>query len=1162
MIQRVWYGDIQARLTVLLAGALCTPLGANAQRVAAPAAQMPIETRTASAAGEAVLARVVSLRLNRTTLGEALRVLEERAGTRLIYSPALIPLSKRVSLVADAISVRDALHVLLVHTGLEATTTGSGRVALQPTREGSALAATVQQGGGTIGGRVVDGVTRGPLDQVAVRVEALGLGTVTTRDGDYAIRNVPPGTYRVTARRVGYIPLTKTVTVSPDSAATVDFALAAAPTKLNEVVTTAVGDQRRYEVGNVISTINADSIAPTAPITSLTDLISARAPGVVVEETGGVTGSGEAIRIRGQSSLVLQGDPILIVDGVRQDNSPGGTALFPAVLSGFGSATPSPSRLNDLNFADIESIDLLKGPAASTEYGTDAANGVIVITTKHGTAGRPQWHGSAEVSASAIPVRFPTLYYNWGHTTDASHTPVRCPLLAYFRGSGYGSATGTCAVDSVTTWNPLNNPYYSIFGTGHGQKYDLSVTGGSDAIRYYISGGLSNDVGVLQMPGAFVAEANVFGVPRSVFRPNGEDQRSVRANTAIRLGATADLAVTGAYLSTYQAAPNEGESYNGLLSTPPLRDSASGYGYGSFGEAIPIYQLGQPTNQTVNRLAGGMTASWRPTPWFVGHGTIGVDHGSTRSQTAILPQVFLLDPFQPSALGLANMTTDIYTVDLRGSAPITLTPTIRATTSIGLQLADQRTQGGTVLATGITSTNFTLNGAVNPTVTQIGQRQATLGGYGEEQIRFADRLFVTGALRVDAGSGFGHSYSTAVYPKGSVSWLAVNSGSTTLRFRGAFGASGVQPPNGAALQLYTPSVVWNNGGPASSNTIANVQNEFLQPERSVEYEGGFDAGLWQNRMSIELTGYSKTTRNALVSAGTGWDAGGFPYTENVGEVRNAGVEGVVTAAVVRGRALSWDLTLNASLNHNKLLALAPGILSQQLYGDQARYRFTPNYPLYGYWGPRVQYTDLNHDGVIEPNEIVLADSLSYVGSSIPTREASLGTHLGLWGGAVSVGALVDYRGGLRLANMTALLESENIQSDRASNDRTAPLWEQARNVAAQAIFVSGADGYAPPAGFYEDATYLRFRELSVTYTPPHRLARALRLEHVSLTGAVRNLALWTRYTGADPEVVNSSGFNAQLNPTSGTSFVNNDLREDLASVPLLRYWLVRLNMGL
>ncbi len=1017
-----------------------------------------------------------------------------------------------------------------------------------------------QQSGGAIGGRVVDAVTRAPLDQVAVHIEGSSIGAATASDGRYAIRNVSPGAYRLTARRVGYTPLTKTVAVATDSTTTVDFALPAAPTRLNEMVTTAVGDQRRYEVGNVISTINADSIAPTAPITSLTDLISARAPGVTVEETGGLTGSGEAIRIRGQSSLVLQGDPIVIIDGLRQDNSPGGGALVP--LAGRAPATWSPSRLNDLDFADIQSIDVLKGPAASTEYGTDAANGVIVITTRHGTAGRPQWQASAEETASAIPEKFPTLYYSWGHTTGANRTPVQCPLVSYLFTGGYGSTSATCAVDSVTTWDPLNNSYYSIFGTGSRQKYDLRVSGGSEAIRYAVSGGLSNEAGPLRMPGAFASEASELGVPHSVFQPNGEDQRSVRSNTSIQLGPTADLTLNGAYLSTFQEGLNAQWLYAGVARVSPLRDSATGYGYGSSGFYSPVYQFGLPTNQATARLTGGLTGNWRPTSWFVSRGTVGIDHGSQHSAASALPQVAPLWSYIPPQLDLANTTMDIYTVDLRGSATTALTKSIRTATSIGLQLADTRLQGTAVQATGITATNVTLNGAVNPIVAQLGNRQATLGGYGEEQIGLSDRLFVTAAIRVDAGSGFGRAYSTAVYPKGSASWLALNGRATTVRLRGAFGESGVQPPNGAALQLYSPGTAWLNGQEAGTIHIANVQDQLLQPERSQEFEGGIDIGFWQNRLSIELTGYAKTTRDALVRTGTGWDAGNLPYTENVGTVRNSGWEGTVTAAVVQARELTVSVLLNGSVNQNKLLALAPGVLSQRLYGFAAVSQFAVGHPLYGYWAPRVQYADLNRDGALEPNEVTVADSLSYVGPSLPTREASVATHIGLWGGALNLGALIDYRGGFRMANTTAFQEAAVAQSDRASNVRSAPLWEQARDVAAEAIYVNGLAGYAPPVGFYEDATFVRLRELSLTYAMPRGVLRALRMQSLSLTGAVRNLALWTRYTGVDPEVTNAGGGNAVLSPTSNTFTVNNDIREDFGAVPLLRYWVVRLNLGM
>ena len=385
-----------------------------------------------------------------------------------------------------------------------------------------------------------------------------------------------------------------------------DFSLTAAPTVLTQIVTTEVGDQRRYQVGNVISTINADSLVPLVPATSLTDIVSARAPGVEVIESSGLTGAGASMRIRGQSSLVLQGDPIVIVDGVRQDNTPGGSY----VTAGFAGSVPSPSRINDVSVTDIQSIDFLKGPAASTEYGTDAANGVVVITTRRGGAGRAQWRAGTELSTSAIPVAFPTFYRSWGHTTDGSQSPVQCPLVPF--ASGFGSAAGTCAVDSVTAWDPLNHPAYSIFGSGSREKYDLSVGGSSDAVRYFVSGALSNETGILRLPAAFSREASGLGLPHSALRPNGEGQRSVRSNTLFPLWADADVSVNAAYLSTHQESPNSQELYRGVIESRPVRDSADGFGYGT-GSLDPVYIFGQPIAQQTDRLTGGLTASWRPT---------------------------------------------------------------------------------------------------------------------------------------------------------------------------------------------------------------------------------------------------------------------------------------------------------------------------------------------------------------------------------------------------------------------------------------------------------------------------------------------------------------------------------------------------------------------
>ena len=1132
--------------------------------VAAPSGEWVRMRGSASA----TLRHTVSLLLHNATVSDALAELGRVSGLRIYYGVDVQHVRGQISLHVDNLTVAEALDDVLAGTGLEAFVATHGAAILIRRADGiSELPVAQQPGTGTVTGHVTDGALKTPLSDVSVRVEGTALRTTASTAGKYTITGAAPGTYRITARRVGYQALTKDVTIVGDQAATLDFALAAAPTRLDEVVTTAVGEQRRYQVGNDISTINADSIAPTAPITSLTDLISARAPGVTVLETSGMTGSGEAIRIEGLTSLVLQNDPILIVDGVRQDNSAGGDL---ASYNIGGGIHPTPTRLNDIDFNDIETIDILKGPSASTEYGTDAANGVIVITTKHGDAGAPQWRLSAEQTTSDVPESFPNGYYSFGHLTNGSNTTVNCLLVPVYGGQyaqygppgNTGSTYGTCVVDSVARWNPLNHAATSLFTTGGRAKYDLSAGGGSEAVRYFVAGGLSNETGVIQMPPVFkeLADTSNLGLPNAAFRPNSEQQRSVRVNTAIKLGPAADLTATGSYLSTYQQTPDAGYLYAGVFGAPALSGAAHYYGYGaSSGSSsyyTPLSELSRVGSDNTDQVTGGLTANWRPTRWFVGHVTVGLDHGSQTNQGLGYPLANPAYQTTSPSLGLADVTTDVYSVDLRGTVTTPLTRGLRAATSAGLQMVDTRTAGQTAFVSNITATNLTLNGATGPYVTQLGTRQATLGGYGEEQLSVADRLYLTGALRVDAASGFGGAYSTAAYPKASVSWLAINQGATTVRVRGAFGESGVQPMNGAALQLYYAAVaaVGTGGAPVSGSQLTWPGNPHLQPERSAEFEGGVDVGGWGNRVSLAVTAYAKTTHDALVNVNLGETFNYMTYQENVGEVRNTGVEGSVTVGLVANRALTWNVALNASVNQNVLLAVAPGITAQTVSGYDAQFRQAVGYPLYGIWAQDVIYGDANHDGLIEPNEERLVDSATYQGPSMPAREMSVSTHVGLWRGALTLGGLVDYRGGYKVANIVAQSE-DNSANTPGANAATAPLWLQAREGA------NWVAAYAVNALDVEDGSFVRVREISLTYALPHAVIRALRAQSLTLTGAIRNLALWTRYSGVDPEVSNTAGYNVQ-GGVGGANIVNNDVRGDYGAVPLARYWVVRLNLGL
>ena len=310
-----------------------------------------------------------------------------------------------------------------------------------------------------------------------------------------------------------------------------------------------------------------------------------------------------------------------------------------------------------------------------TEYGTDAANGVIVITTKHGTAGAPRWNADAEHTGSDIPVRFPTGYYSWGHIASGANTPVNCTLIPNAL-TGYGVSAGNCVVDSVTQWNPLDHAATLIFGTGERAKYDLSVSGGSDVARYFIAGGVTNETGVIRMPPVFktLADTADLELPGLASRPNVEQQRSVRASTALRLGPTADMSVTASYLSTFQQTPDAQSLYYGVFALPALDDAAHNYGYEGFGSSglTPLGELTLVGSQNTGRVVGGLSVSWRPLGWLEGHTTAGFDHGSQSDEALTYPlanPTYLnLTPF----LGVASATTDVYSFDgrLAGTASL------------------------------------------------------------------------------------------------------------------------------------------------------------------------------------------------------------------------------------------------------------------------------------------------------------------------------------------------------------------------------------------------------------------------------------------------------------------------------------------------------------
>ena len=328
---------------------------------------------------------------------------------------------------------------------------------------------------------------------VVILVGGARLGGLTDNAGAYVIRAVPVGQVAVRALRIGYSPDTLRVVVPAGGEVIADFALDKVATQLEAVVTTATGDQSRREIGNVIASVSVDSIAGRSPVTNVTEVLQARTPGVLIIQGSGNTGSSPSIRIRGTSSLSLSNEPLIIVDGVRVDNSAQPAAIGSVV-------TTRINRFGAFNADDIESIDIIKGPSAAALYGTAAANGVLVIKTKRGNTGKTRWNIYAEGGQVSQPATFVDNYRAWGRNLVGGvpgTAAVTCRLS--------DQSLGRCVRDSLTTFNPLMNSQTTPFAKQPRYLTGAQASGGNSNFTFFLSAEREDETGPYRMPDLEIA---------------------------------------------------------------------------------------------------------------------------------------------------------------------------------------------------------------------------------------------------------------------------------------------------------------------------------------------------------------------------------------------------------------------------------------------------------------------------------------------------------------------------------------------------------------------------------------------------------------------------------------------------------------------------------
>jgi TonB-linked SusC/RagA family outer membrane protein len=1009
----------------------------------------------------------------------------------------------------------------------------------------AAAPAPAQQSGGIVTGRVVDQASKNPLAGARVSVTGTALTVLTNADGRFRLTGVPEGQQTVRVYQIGYSAANQAVTVRAGAPTELNVELVLTPFTLDEIVTTATGEESRRSIGNAISTFDATNIVATSSVTNLADVISAKIPGVNVFGNN-ITGGGQRIRIRGNTSLSLSNNPIYIVDGVRVWSDVNSSSI--------GIGGTNPSRVNDLNPEDIETIEVVRGPSASTLYGTDAANGVIVIKTKRGKAGRAVWSAYAEQGVTKDYNDYPVAYRAWrtGTTSSTNSTvsnTTQCLLDQVAR--------GLCVQDSVTSFNLFADPQSSPVATGFRNQYGLQVSGGTEAVRYYLSGEWENDVGVLKMPDEFQnrlrASRGVTDLPYEQVRPNALRKVNLRANVNAAFGDRADLSVSTGFVSSNQRLPQTDNNTTGLLSNgyggPGFKNNvvspAAGVTRTNLGWRLytPDEFFSETVRQDVNRTITSATFNYRPRSWLAARAVAGVDF--TSREDSDICRRDQCTYFGTHKLGFKenNRTTNfVYTGDASATATYALTGQVGARTTAGVQFVKERFVRNGAFASDLPPGATTVTAGALPSANESTAASTTLGFFAEHQFSYKDRVYLTGAVRSDRNSAFGVNFKRVYYPKAAISYVISDedffpTGSflSSLRLRGAYGASGRQPGGNDAIRFLVPVTANVDGADTPGLVLSAIGNAQLKPERTEEIEVGFDASFFSSSVNLEFTFYNKRSRDALLDRIVAPSAGAAAArTENIGQVRNRGFELALNAQILNQRSVGWDATISTAFNRNKIIDLGGNPIVGTTISQKE------GYPINSWWTRPYTFNDANRDGIIATSEVVVGDTAVYVGPNLPVAEMSLFTGLEIFNRKVRIQGLVDAKVGGYQLNGTERIRCDNRLNCRGVADPTAPLWEQARAIVVRTTPSRSQHGYV------EKTDFLRFREVSVTYTLPDAWARLISASRATVSAAGRNLGVLTNYTGLDPE--------------SGYFSTNTGLVSDFQTQPPPTLWTFKVNV--
>ena len=939
--------------------------------------------------------------------------------------------------------------------------------------------ASAQGGTGSIRGIVRHAGTQGPVNGAQVTIAGTRVGSVTRDDGSYTITGAPVGALRVRVRMIGFAPIEQAVTVTDGGTATADFSITPSAVTLEEVVVTGTaGQARRREVGNSVSQVKAAD-APEVQ-TNVSNMLQGRIAGASVELSTGSTGAGSSIRLRGNTSVALSNQPLIYIDGVRtrSDEYP---KNVPPAGSNLRSTNYYASPLNDINPDDIERIEVLKGAAATTLYGTEAAAGVIQIFTKRGQTGAPSW--SFETSQGFNRLR------PFGIDADDPGTPSIDERNC--------SKTAACAKYLFI------NPWLR---DGQRQNYSMSVNGGSTGgTRYFVSGAYNDEKGVLPL--------------------DQSRKYVVRANFAFAPTSKLNIDWTSSFTNDHITNTPAGNNAAGLTLNAFRRDRNY---YGSADIATISQVLQYQLNTWINRVLLGTTLTYAPIDRLSNKFTIGLDRSNVENRNL---RPFGFPEFPTGAMSDQQWANQTVTADYVGTWEQDLLG-LRSTFAWGAQAAMNDKRDVQAYATGFPGPGLpTVSSGSQWVGSETRERINTGGLFFQEMVGWRDRLFLTGGIRLDRYSAFGANRGVEPYPKISASYVISDEAfwqnsfarhlANTLKLRAAYGQAGRAP--GAFDALPTHDAVGWGGQPAYRTR--NIGNPDLGPERSAETELGFESSSLNGRVGLDLTWYTTKTTDALLYVSLPPSNGYFnSKLTNIGKLQKRGLELAVNTIPVQLEKLTWTVGGTVALNKSKVLSLGgapPFNVGAAISTNSNAFGWAiEGQPLAVFRGRYITNKDDIADPIIEQNHIF--------GPSQPTKIISLNTSLRVPFG-IELFARGEYQGGHFInedASFQALSRAVRWPTCFAAYGKQSTPTDQSQWTAWERATCNSSQ--ARQDMFIFPADFFKLRDVTMRVAVPSRLLRGVRSANVSVSVLNWFSSKRDEFRVFDPEMAGNDGFNAAV----------------------------------